>query len=251
MSEYYINRVSVKNYPLLDDVDIPLGQNSRKHLILTGKNGSGKTTFLKEVNEVFNKFYNFNLADDFSINEHHLQVMKLNNTKNLYGVVDIHFSNFIEALQDRNKGKFICAYFEAKREHSPISPTSIENINLPKINTTSTKDLHKEFIKYIVRLRNTLLNELYDGSKKRAEAIKGWFKNFEDTLKELYGEDDLELKYYDKELNFKISYGNREFLLNQLSDGYSSLLSIITELILRMEAQGVDVYDMQGVVLNR
>ncbi len=34
-----------------------------------------------------------------------------------------------------------------------------------------------------------------------------------------------------------------------ISDGYSSLLAILTELILRMEAHGASAYDMQGVVL--
>jgi predicted ATP-dependent endonuclease of OLD family len=68
-------------------------------------------------------------------------------------------------------------------------------------------------------------------------------------LKNLFQKDDLKLKYFNDELNFKITYDDKEFGLNQLSDGYSSLLAIVTELILRMEAHNIMSYDMQGVVL--
>lgn len=34
-----------------------------------------------------------------------------------------------------------------------------------------------------------------------------------------------------------------------MSDGYSAVLSIITELILRMEVHNMGTYDLQGVVL--
>ena len=44
-------------------------------------------------------------------------------------------------------------------------------------------------------------------------------------------------------------YGNSSFGLNELSDGYSAVLSIITELILRMEVHNMGTYDLQGVVL--
>ncbi|MEA2012738.1 MAG: AAA family ATPase, partial [Verrucomicrobiota bacterium] len=44
-------------------------------------------------------------------------------------------------------------------------------------------------------------------------------------------------------------YAGKSFGLNELSDGYSSLLAVLTELILRMEAHNASNYDMQGVVL--
>ncbi|MDK9694536.1 MAG: AAA family ATPase, partial [Sulfurimonas sp.] len=79
--------------------------------------------------------------------------------------------------------------------------------------------------------------------------INIWFDNFETKLKELFEQKELKLQFDDKGFNFKITYGNKSFGLNELSDGYSSLLAIVTELILRMEAKSNKSYDMQGVVL--
>jgi len=101
----------------------------------------------------------------------------------------------------------------------------------------------------MVKKRTDMLNDKFDGEGKKAIKIEAWFNNFENTLKSLFNEPSLILKYYSEELNFKIEYKDKSFGLNELSDGYSSLLAILTELILRMEAHNVEVYDMQGIVL--
>lgn len=163
--------------------------------------------------------------------------------------VNLAFTGENKVYSEIIEGKFILAFFGAKRKNEPIVSDAIKNITINKKNHTATDNLHKEFISYMVRLRTTLLNERFDGDKSKALLIEKWFENFENTLKKLFHQDDLKLKYIDDELNFKIEYGNKEFGLNELSDGYSSLIAILTELILRMEAHGVNVYDMQGVVL--
>ncbi len=94
-----------------------------------------------------------------------------------------------------------------------------------------------------------MLDAKEEGEYEEVDRIKNWFTNFEHSLQELFDADDLILKYYREELNFKIEYDGKSFGLNELSDGYSSLLAILTELILRMEAHKVKAYDMQGVVL--
>jgi predicted ATP-binding protein involved in virulence len=81
------------------------------------------------------------------------------------------------------------------------------------------------------------------------ERIKKWFDNFENSLKIIFDKKELKFIFYDNDYNFKIEYNGKSFGLNELSDGYSSLLAILTELILRMEAHNVPAYDMQGVVL--
>lgn len=311
MNEYFIQKISIKDCRHIKDLEILLSETERKHLIFTGKNGSGKTTTLKEINVLLNKLIQNGFAtverskqdienyqNAIKSTETNIENIKLqideqkklfaneidsqkkaqidNNIKsyetnilnhksnvniwnknilnceqliNSFSKVNLLFSNSTEIYENIVQGKFILAFFEAKRENAPIVPDSIRNIDISTINQTDTKNIHKQFISYMVRLRNTLLNEEYDGDKQKAKSIKEWFDNFENTLKNLFQKDDLKLKYYNDELNFKITYDNKEFGLNELSDGYSSLLSIVTELILRMEAHGVSTYDMQGVVL--
>ena len=85
--------------------------------------------------------------------------------------------------------------------------------------------------------------------------IEKWFERFEDSLKILLDNDTVSLKYDYKEYNFKIMEEGREpFGLDELSDGYSSLINIVSDLILRMDQNwllenDLSVYDMEGIVL--
>ncbi|MBZ9608181.1 hypothetical protein G9F73_010220 [Clostridium estertheticum] len=46
MSENYITKVCIEKVRNLSDLSVELPNSTRRHLILTGKNGSGKTSVL-------------------------------------------------------------------------------------------------------------------------------------------------------------------------------------------------------------
>lgn len=46
MYDIYIRKISIDKVRHLENLDIPICNDNRKHLILTGKNGSGKTSLL-------------------------------------------------------------------------------------------------------------------------------------------------------------------------------------------------------------
>lgn len=295
MKEFFITKIKTQNCPRVEDIEIPLDSSARKHLIITGKNGSGKTTFLKTIGQRFQDILdkkptlyqlqeylehlqNFMKSeentlqqlDDPNISDEKKQIVserarqkigeyKINIAHCRQQILEaqklqITFSDpdYIEAVSKR---EFVFAVFEAQRDNKPNIPTAIQNVNLDSGNTTETTKLHKRFIEYMVRLRTTYLNEKekaergIDGSLEKAKQIKKWFDHLEKTFQRLFERDDLRLEYFDEELNYKIIYDERCFGLNELSDGYSSLVAILTELILRMEAKGFKSYDMQGVVL--
>jgi predicted ATP-binding protein involved in virulence len=80
--------------------------------------------------------------------------------------------------------------------------------------------------------------------------IDDWFEKFESALRFLFDEKHLQLDFDRKNYNFNILLNNHQpFDFNTLSDGYSAIMSIITELILRMEGKSSKVYDLQGIVL--
>ena len=298
--DYFIQKLLIHEVRDIKNLEIPLGDNERKHLIITGKNGSGKTSTLIEINQLLNCFINnsFRRVETYKENIkisnqnilHYQKIIateiekkaKLNSStqqpeilqiENIikshnnkifsqknniehfqkkiddFSKVGLTFSNENEIYQDIMDRKFILSYFEAKRENKPKVANAIQNINLSPNYTTDTKSLHTQFIEYMVKLRTDMLNDKFDGDGKKAIEIEKWFTNFENTLKELFNEETLQLKYYSEDLNFKIEYEGKSFGLNELSDGYSSLLAIVTELILRMETHKVKAYDMQGVVL--
>ena len=311
MKDYFIEKLLIKEVRDIKNLEIELDKEKRKHLIITGKNGCGKTSTLLEINNLLNKLINngfgtieshqknikvyqdalsnsantiklykddilreqkkYNLANqnpkkiqiENNIKSYNANIT--NETKNIakykneienlkqkienFSKVDLTFSNQNEIYTDIVNRKFILAYFAAKRENKPRVTTAIQNINLTPNYNTDTSNLHTRFIEYMVKLRADMLDAKEEGETLEVDRIKSWFENFEKSLRELFGAEDLILKYYRGELNFKIEYDDKSFGLNELSDGYSSLLAILTELILRMEAHAVKAYDMQGVVL--
>jgi len=49
MEDIFITNLDIRKVRHLKNLCIPLSADERKHLILTGKNGSGKTSVLEEI----------------------------------------------------------------------------------------------------------------------------------------------------------------------------------------------------------
>ncbi|MEA3315054.1 MAG: AAA family ATPase [Campylobacterota bacterium] len=229
MNEYFIQKLFIKDVrSIIKDLDIPLDNNERKHLIITGKNGSGKTSLLDEIDTLLNKLINNQFA----------QIKK----------IDLLFSNQSEIYKNITNGKFILAFFKAKRKSESYSVQNPTKQSFKqKYNTR--EELNKTFLQYLVNLKTSQAFEQIEGNIEEVENISKWFERFENALKDIFDKDDLKIAFNHKNFDFKIEYDSRIFNLNELSDGYSSFLAIFTELILRMEAHNIKVYDMQGVVL--
>ena len=94
-----------------------------------------------------------------------------------------------------------------------------------------------------------------EGDIAVADKIQKWFDRFESALKILLDNDTISLVYDYKEYNFKIKEKERvEFHFDELSDGYSSLINIVSDLILRMDKNwllkdNLSNYDIEGIVL--
>jgi predicted ATP-dependent endonuclease of OLD family len=94
------------------------------------------------------------------------------------------------------------------------------------------------------------LGAMSDGNSQEERRIAQWFDNFKQTLSHIYNCPELELTNDRKNKNFKIIIPNREpFGLNEMADGYSALLKIVMELMMRMESQASGSYDMPGIAL--
>ena len=50
-NDCFIENIKIKDIRNIINFDIPLSSNERKHLIITGKNGSGKTSTIIEINK--------------------------------------------------------------------------------------------------------------------------------------------------------------------------------------------------------
>ncbi|MHB9294457.1 hypothetical protein PilKf_00171 [Pillotina sp. SPG140] len=247
-NELFITNIHVIQSRNIKDFDIPLSNEKRSHLILTGKNGSGKTSLLMDIHELL----------DFSVNGFAQKVNK-----------KFYASNFLEPLNSENillslntqgktseeiktaftSGTFIVAYFDAKRLSNMTTPNGIKKVALqPKYSPGDTAC--KEFIQYIVNLKAERSFAKDDNDIKTSQAIDAWFDRFLQRLRKLFQSPELELEFDRKNFNFFLKEnGKLPYTFNTLSDGFSALFKIISEIIMRMEGQNSTSYDKAGVVL--
>jgi predicted ATP-binding protein involved in virulence len=223
----FITEIKIGKVRHLKNIDIVLG-DEKKHLILTGKNGSGKTSVLEELQknllnrgstiEVF--FYGKNLSEIFS-----LYNLGINN----------------------NYPDYIYTYFKAKRELKTYQPKSPKKIELSK---DKIEKLNKDFLQYILNLKIEYLFAQLDNDIEVSKELNNWFNRFESMLKQIFNDESFKIIFDRKNYNFWMERDNRErFDLNSLSDGYSAIMDIVTELILKIENTKSKSFDCEGIVL--
>lgn len=271
MEDIFIQKIIVEEVRNIKNFEIQLDDNLKKHLIITGKNGSGKTSLLNELKV----YLNFGIVENQFVYENsisealeNLENQKQNlantmsNTSNidesithqkkwfkLFGKTKILIKNQNYIPYKFNNGKFIVAFFEAKRNNQFKSPTGINKINFKPVYNLDEK-AGNEFIQHIVNLKADRSFAKDDNDTLNAQKIDEWFDLFEKSLSNLFGNEDLKLQFDRKKYDFYIVESGKEpYNLNQLSDGFTAILNIVSELIMRMEEYRTKSYDVQGIVL--
>jgi len=271
MTENFITKIYVDNSRNVKDLEIMLSDDHRQHLILTGKNGSGKTSLLLELNKFLSQIDNGNFRD-YAANskqylnfENQLLNQDLNQEQRLqlerdkksfenwlmnFGGTKIKFSNAeINIFEKCQKGEYLLAFFDSKRQTNLNVPLGINKIDL-KMKYNLEEKANSNFIQYIVNLKADRSFARDDNENDVVKKIDVWFKQLENRLSLIFGVENLKLQFDRKTYNFDILTGNGiPFNFNNLSDGYSAIISIVTELLLRMEAHEVKSYDLEGIVI--
>ena len=276
--EHYITEISIEKLRHLSSIVISLNADQRQHLIITGINGSGKTSLLialqkylqainnkdferliehhipkwAEIKETLDKAETegerYEIKDDF-YNAHTLQQIK----KYTDGV-KLSFNNSEHLESSYAQGDFITAYFPANRKTQIVRSQGVEDIKLSDayaVDSEPGKLLHK----YMVHLKTQQAYARNEGDMAIVGKIQGWFDRFVGALRVLLDDDTISLEYDYKEYDFKIHQSGRvPFGLETLSDGYSSVIQIVSDLILRMDKNWllndeISKYDIEGIVL--
>ena len=245
MQDVFITKIQIGKVRHLTDVEIVLSDTERKHLILTGKNGSGKTSLLEAmrdnvVTEQRDRTETERFVEDF-VNGY----MENENSDKRADRSGVHISYYSNAEID----DAIFAFMPAERGKLN-APDSIEPVQL-KGKTLIVRNMNKDFIKYMLNLDYMLYSAKIDKSKVLEDNIEQWFTNFLMALREIYDCQELELKRDAKNLVFKIEMPNREpFGLHEMADGYAAFLDIYMELLMRFENDDAEVeYDKSAIVL--
>ncbi|RHO47796.1 hypothetical protein DW127_11830 [Lachnospiraceae bacterium AM10-38] len=276
VKEYFISEIDIEKLYHLSDIKIKLDSNKRQHLLLTGKNGSGKTSLLLEIEKFLRAINDEKLSQVFDqyptwINEAKKKVLSASSDSEKYAAdkdlkqclgflkkysdgVQINLNQYEGLEMMYHNGKFITAYFPSERKAQFMRPNGVENITLE--NTYGIDESAGDILlKYMVHLKTQQAYARNEGDQTTANQIQKWFDRFDSALQILLDEESIHIEYDYKKYNFKIRQNGREpFSFNELSDGYSSVIYIVSDLILRMDKNWlledkISEYDYQGIVL--
>ena len=275
MNQAYITNIIIDHVRHLKDIEIPLSENRMKHLIITGKNGSGKTSLLdalaayldvithpaayrecrKKLEQSKEELQNVISRENAS--EELEKIQKRGEDyekcyKILMGDLIVEFETPIDDIQDFfPQGKFVTAYYKADRIFKAQIPQHVEKVALKK--DYSIKETpRQDFVKYLLDLKMTQALAVTGGKKEKADQIAAWFQNFDNLLKRIFDDDSVELVFDEETFQFTIHMEGRDpFDFNELSSGYAAVLDIVVDLIIRMESQTERRFDFSvaGIVL--
>lgn len=274
--EHFITSIHINEVRHLKNIEIKLNAEKRQHIILTGKNGSGKTSVLRDMKsylQAINDRKLDSLKGEY-LSWYNSDAKKLENATTeteKYKALeelkkDLRFiqkydkgltvsflnENDIEILYAQ--GNFITAYFAADRESLIQRVSGVQDVKLDA-NYRIEDEPARILLKYMVHLKTQQSYARNEHDESIAKKIDSWFARFENALRILLDDNSIRLTYDYKNYNFLIEQkGRNPYSLDELSDGYSAIISIVADLILRMDRNWLlkgklSQYDVEGVVL--
>lgn len=269
----YISAIKVNAVRHLKNVDIVVSDDgSLRHLILTGPNGSGKTSVLEVL-----LTYLVQLVSD--VNLEHLHFAKRledyrqrlstaqdnkdddgvrgwassvrfleKKCKRWWGELEPYIVNEREISSLFAKHQFVIAYYEDRRNSKFVAPKSPVK---PNLNFSIRDNKVDQFLRFLVDLKVQQALARNEGQSEDASGISLWFDSFRSILRRIFNDEALELTFDYKTYEFRIVTEGKDFPFTALSAGYSAALDIVADLILKMQEKNrlVRTYDMPGIVL--
>ncbi len=237
MDNIFITNLTIKKVRHLKNIIIPLSEKQMKHLILTGKNGSGKTSIVEALAKYLSKIFTGERETAF---------------RNCQNELDIKLNNKIDTIPRlAEKNHYILAYYGAARVFQADQPKQIEKVQLRDYYDL-TEFPRKEFVKYLLDLKMTEMLARNKNKTEKADEIQEWFEKLEQLLKKIFDDETVILEFDEDTFEFHImQQGKEPFGFNTLSSGYQAVFDIILDIMMRMQCQTQRsfVFKIPGIVI--
>jgi len=262
----YISQLIVNNCYTYKDFKIPNEELKEfKHIILTGKNGSGKTTILNRINFLIKHLQGGHTRDQgISRLKGTIQANLTHPGRPVWEKEIEEYNDLIlkhltgsEEFLIKEQNNYIFSHFRAHRkvELKVVSTVTKEDefiTGLKKQNTS--EDFISQFKQYLV---NKKVYEAFDFMNSKEESInqsKRFFEKLTDTLRVIFKDQNLTLEFVQESFEFYLQLSDkRRVTFNQLSEGFSAFLSIIMDLMMRVDLMRKSTQNFQldpaGIVL--
>lgn len=251
----YLQELVINDAYAVKDLRVPVfapGQDF-KHLVLTGRNGSGKTTVLREINSLWSRPHN-TLSSDGKVTDY------LNPDKriSIFLKVQVDTESVVNITAFLGSKKSINSFFEAVRKVQILDVSSVLREDYmddriqdghPMGNTPA--ELFKQ---YLVNKKVFQVFDAMEGRNEAARQQEKFFIDLEKSFCNIFQDKGLKLEFVRENFEFYIVHSDgRRITFNQLSAGFSAFLSILMDLLMRVDLlrkQASDYsYDPCGFVL--
>ena len=232
MNDSFVTKISINSIRDIRDTVIELSDKEAKNLIVTGPNGSGKTSLLEALW--------LNITN----------MLQRDSSVSPMSGLDVDFSNLDKMREAYLQGKYIVSYYEDKRIYEVASEKGARKVDLKDAYTVSESS-GEDFVEYIKTLiiqenmyRNQQENAgVADGLRQRMDRVKTMLRN-------IYDNDAIDFDFDIANMNLRIKEAEREpYGFNELASGYAAILSVVLDLMMRMENKVTDAYDLPGIVM--
>jgi AAA15 family ATPase/GTPase len=233
-----------------------------RNLIITGANGSGKTSFLKEVYEKVR--LHIVQKQGILLQALLIQDSEYENYKNERKLLGEHIgaiNNGLDVIIHQSQAKSdlyqskqaIILFFEEKRLSEIARPTTPKSISQEEEEAKKQDTCQKHagnLEQHLVNLTSRQsLAITKDKNQALANEIEIWFNDFEKNLKILFEDESTKLEFDSDTFSFEISQsGKPPFTFQTLSAGYRAIFDIYAELIMHTEYFKIMPADLTGVV---
>ena len=271
----YIKEIAVHHVHHLREVfikveDTTSPKNGPTHLMLTGRNGSGKTSVLRAIWEVMTRMTRSSVSVDQwreliegdkqridkAQDEHERNKAKdeLRNWEKylaeLVGSVELKADDDGEFARILHKREILIAYYDAQHSAKFAQPTA-PRITEVGFSGDVAQKRSETFLEFLLNLKvqGALFRD--EGKNEEAARIGAWFEQFDKTLQHIFNDKQARLEFDPHGYVFTVVESSKRSPMTALADGYASLLDIVADIILKMQTpdQLTAAYDKPGIVL--